>query len=308
MSQSPGNSNLSISDLILPEWSADEVLVTGYQIVQAQDMTQGADVRLGDVRVLITRAALEYFTTESWAVTEVDAENFWIGVGPVQRINSPLGTYMLVVTPDGPNAIARSQAAAALAATVIGGALIYREIYMNIFSSVGAGTKIKGPTFQPPKNFPPPALDSQVFLRYKSAYQKLQSAPDRSRIELSLTWFKEAHSTFGENSFLRYWLAIETLAMPNTTNITPANAILAQAYGVSNQKIQQDIELGRLYGLRSDIVHNGLRSALDSKLLNYAAAVYADLLEAILGLPCMKRALSQKANIGSSISIIVPHL
>jgi Apea-like HEPN len=222
-------------------------------------MIDGHDVRLGDVRVLIARFALEYLTTESCAVTEVDADNFQINAGPVRKINSPVGTYMLVVTPNGPDAATRSEAAAALAATVIGDALIYREIYTNIFSSAGAGTQIKGPTFQHPKNFPPPALSRSGVQRYKTAYQQLQSSKERSRIELSLSWFKEAHSTSDENAFLRYWLAIETLAMPNTTNIGPANTVLAQAYGVSIQQIQQDIELGRLFRLRGDIVHGGLR-------------------------------------------------
>jgi hypothetical protein len=250
MSEPPENNMFSINDLLLPEWSANEVLITGYQIVQAHGMTGGHDVRLGDVRVLIMRAALEYFTADNWVVTEVDADNFQVSVGPVRRVNTPVGTYMLVVTPNGRDAITRAQAAAALAAAIIGGALIYREIYTNIFSSVGAGTQIQGPIFQHPKNFNPPLLTPEVVRRYKAAYQRVQSATDRSRIEMSLSWFKEAHSAFDENAFLRYWLAIETLAMPNTTNIAPANSILAQAYGASNQEIQQDIELGRLYGLR----------------------------------------------------------
>jgi Apea-like HEPN len=308
MSQPLDSGKFSVNGLILPEWSTNEILVTGYQIVQAQAMTDGHDVRLGDIRVLIGRFALEYFTAESWVVTEVDADNFQVSVGPVQRIKSPVGTYMLVVTPNGPDAATRSQAAAALAATVIGGVLIYREVYTNIFSSVGAGTQIKGPIFQPPKNFPLPVLSREVVQRYKTAYQQFQSSTERSRIELSLSWFKEAHSSFDENAFLRYWLAIETLAMPNTTNIADANTILAQAYGVSIQQIQEDIEFGRLFGLRGSIVHNGLRSSIDPRLLNYIAAVYADLLEAILGLPCMRRALSQKAAIGASISAIIPHI
>ena len=308
MSEPQNRTESSINDLMLPEWSMDEILVTGYQIVQAQDLTVGHDVRLGDVRVLIFRGALEYFTAPSWEVTEVDSDNFQVSVGPIQRIKSPVGTYMLVVTPNGADAIVRSEVAAALAAAVVGSALIYREIYSNVFSSVGAGTQIKGPIFGPPKNFSSPPLSREVIQRYKDAYQLLQSATERAQIEMSLSWFKEAHSTFNENAFLRYWLAIEILAMPNTTDIAPANAILAQAYGVSDQQIRQDIELGRLYGLRSNIVHNGLRATLDPRLLNYAAAVYTDLLEAILGLPCSKKALAQKASIGSSISILIPRL
>lgn len=307
MSQPSDEAESGISGLILPEWSTSQILVTGYQVVQAQNMTTGHDVRLGNVRVLIFRGDLEYFTADGLTVTEVDAENFQVSIGPFRRVNSPRGAYMLVVTPNESGAIARSQVAAALAAAIIGGALIYRELYMNIFSTAGE-TQVRASAFEPPKNFSAPSFSGEVIKRYKAAHQHLQAATERSRIELSLSWFKEARTAFDVNAFLRYWLAIETLAMPNTTNIAPANDILAQAYGVSNPQIMQDIELGRLYGLRSDIVHNGLRAALDARLLNYVAAVYADLLEAILGLPCEKKALAQKAGIGPSISVITPHL
>ena len=297
-----------VSDLLLPEWSTDEVLLTGFQVVQAQDMEVGSDIRLRDVRVFVLRGSLEYITAGGWDVREVDDENFELRLGPVQRITSPLGVYLLVVTPNDGQAGERVHDAASLAAAVLGGAVIYRELFMNVLSASEQGTAIKGPDFGPPKNFPAPSLDADSIRQYKEAYVALGSAVQdvKARVQLSLRWFEEAHHRFNEDSLLRYWFAIETLAMPNTADIRPANQLLANAYGKTEQEIRSEVELGRLQGLRSNIVHKGLTSPLDPRLLNFAAAVYADLLEATLGLPCRKRATTRKAAIGPSIAPLIP--
>jgi hypothetical protein len=298
---------LSIEDLKLPEWSTAEILVTGYQVVQAQAVVTGSDIRLGNARVLIFKGSLEYFTAEKWEIRETDADNFEFRLGPVQRVNSPDGVYMLVVTPNDGHGGGRAHTAAALASAILGGSVIYRELFSNIWSTGVSSTQIKGPTFGPPKNFPAPSLDQDSVRLFKDAYLALEAAPQKTRIELSLRWFEEAHHTFNEDSLLRYWLAIETLAMPNTTNIRPANQMLARAYGKTDREISDEIELGRILNLRSQIVHDGLRVTIDPRLLNFAAAVYADLLEATLGLPCQGRALAEKATIGPSIVALIPN-
>jgi hypothetical protein len=296
-----------VVDLLLPEWPTTEVLVCGYQVVQATGLAVGSDIRLGDARVLVLRSSLEYFTAPRWEVRELDDENFEFRIGPVERIRSPVGVYLLVMTPNDGHGSERVQVAAPLAAAILGGAVIYRALFTNVFSTTGAGTQIKGPEFGPPKNLPTPSLDPGSVRRYKEVYLAVASSADNARIHLSLRWFEEAHHRFNEDALLRYWVAIETLAMPNTTNIRPANTLLSRAYGVSYDSICTDIELGRLQKLRSDIAHGGLRGALDPRLLNFAAAVYTDILEALLGLPCNRRATAQKAAIGPSIAPLIPH-
>jgi hypothetical protein len=296
-----------VSDLSLPEWSTTELVVTGYQVVQATGMTVGHDVRLGDVRVLILKGSVGYFTARGWEIREVDDDNFEFRLGPIEQVTAPSGVYMLVITPNDGHGIERIQVAAPLAAAILGGSVIYRALYTNIFSTTTAGTQVQGPDFGPPKNFPAPALDNDSVKRYKTAYQAIGNASDMARIQLSLRWFEEAHHAFNEDALLRYWFAIETLAMPNAANIRPANELLAQAYGISVRDIQVEIELGRLQGLRSEIAHNGLMATLDPRLLNFVAAVYTDILEAKLGLTCQRRARSLKLAIGSSIAPLIPH-
>ena len=296
-----------VSDLSLPEWSTTELVVAGYQVVQAAAMTVGRDIRLGDVRVLILKGSVGYFTARGWEIREIDDDNFEFHLGPIEQVTAPPGVYMLIITPNDGHGNERIQVAAPLAAAILGGSVIYRELYTNIYSTAGAGTQVKGPALGPPKNFPVPTIDTDSVMRYKIAYQAIGAASDRARIQLSLRWFEEAHHTFNEDALLRYWFAIETLAMPNTTNIRPANELLARTYGIPISDIQTEIELGRIQGLRSDIAHNGLMATLDPRLLNFVAAVYVDILEATLGLTCQRRARSQKVTIGSSIASLVPH-
>ena len=303
--------SFKVPDLLLPEWSADEILLTGYQVVQAQQLGNGGhDIRLGDVRVLLLRGSLEYITAGDLGVREIDDENFEVLVGPIERVTSPPGVYLMVVTPKGGQDIGRAREAAALAAAVLGEAVTYRHLFTNVLSTTKRGTQIAGPVLVHPKSFPPPLLDAESASQYKAAYLALGSAgePLKARAQLSLQWFAEAQHSSDEQALLRYWFAIETLAMPDTTNIRPANQLLASAYGMTEQEAQREIELGRLYGLRSDIAHGGLRSALDSRLLRFAAAVYTDLLEATLGLPCRRRAIDQKSAIGESIAALVPQV
>jgi Apea-like HEPN len=282
------------------------VLVAGYQVVQATHLTMGYDIRLGDARVLVFRDGFEYFTAPGWEIREIDNENFEFRLGPINRTVAPDGVYLLVVTPHDGHALERVSVAAPLAAAVLGSSTIYRPLFTNVISRTAASVQIMGPAFAVPKNFLSPSLEPQSVQRYKDAYLAIEASADKARIELSLRWFEEAHHRLNEDALLRYWIAIETLAMPDTTNIRPAEELLADAYGMTIATIRSEIELGRLFNLRGDIAHNGLRSALDPRLLNFVAAVYADLLEAMLGLPCSRRASAVKATIGPSIAPLTP--
>jgi hypothetical protein len=55
--------------------------------------------------------------------------------------------------------------------------------------------------------------------------QALRDLPEAigSRIETSLRWFTTATAHSGPDAFLSYWIALETLAMQNTTDIRPLN-------------------------------------------------------------------------------------
>ena len=72
------------------------------------------------------------------------------------------------------------------------------------------------PNIRPPDLYPPPD-SSQAALRLIADLDEAvrsQNEQDRNRIQLSLQWLCRASETFGVDSFLMYWFALETLAMP----------------------------------------------------------------------------------------------
>ena len=60
------------------------------------------------------------------------------------------------------------------------------------------------------------------------------------------------------SSFIKFWVAIETLAMPNTSNIKPLNLALAKGYNLKITEAETRFQLGLGLNLRSKIVHDGL--------------------------------------------------
>ena len=58
----------------------------------------------------------------------------------------------------------------------------------------------------------------------------------------------------------------------------------------SLETVRRRFRMGRLYGLRGEVVHHGLQPPIDGRLLKYLAAVYCDVLRHELGLPPIRTA------------------
>jgi len=111
----------------------------------------------------------------------------------------------------------------------------------------------------------------------------------RNRIHLSLRWFTAADRENGVDAYLKYWIALETLAT-NTTNINSLNDTLAATSKVSSQKAKQDFRASRLFDLRGRIVHGGYQKGLDAWLLKYIESLYIGALFQKIGMECERRA------------------
>src|SRR5215208_5634796 len=82
----------------------------------------------------------------------------------------------------------------------------------------------------------------------------------QDRIRLSLRWLDDAKRANGTDAFLRLWVALETLAMPDNTNIRPLRERLQAIYGVPNaQDGETRFGIRRIYTMRNRIVHHGER-------------------------------------------------
>jgi hypothetical protein len=122
-----------------------------------------------------------------------------------------------------------------------------------------------------------------------------------TRHRLALRWFFRASEPSGVDSLLYYWIALEVLSMPDTTNVAPLVALLSRGYAEPEQWIRDTFHIGRLCRLRGNIVHDGLDVPIDSRLLDFLEALFVDALYTSLKVPCPKKAMhylnTQKLNL-----------
>ena len=78
--------------------------------------------------------------------------------------------------------------------------------------------------------------------------------------------------------------------MPDTTNIQPLEEMLATHYGIFHSEARDRFKVGRLFGRRSDIVHEGDLTPPDVRLLVYMQALFMDALRATLNVTLAFRA------------------
>ncbi len=88
---------------------------------------------------------------------------------------------------------------------------------------------------------------------------------ERLRVSVASQWYWKADSERDStNRFIEYWVAIEALEMPNSTNIRPVKERLAKLTGTGTD-FWNDV-VGKLYGLRSKLVHGKLAQVEDEQL------------------------------------------
>lgn len=130
----------------------------------------------------------------------------------------------------------------------------------------------------------------QVEQRMK-AFQKaiLTSADMERRFTLMSKLFARAISTPpGEERFLWLWTVLEVFPMKNTSDIRPISDFLAGVTGRSAEEVKEKLLIGRLFGARSELVHNGKlpyeRHDL-AGVLNLLEAIATTVIRAVGGLP-----------------------
>jgi hypothetical protein len=242
---------------------------------------------------------------------KVEVTQFWIDEDrrfnvvhpePTKIVETPDGIYALFLSPYDVippsntgelEARERISVAQGLVASFQGRNIVYRRIFENSYSLESKRVSAWSTPIPVPLSFPKPLLTVEGVGPIFAADKAIEDSPpsDRGRVRLSLRWLKEAMYDIGPIAFLKYWMAIETLTMPDTTNIKSLNETLARAYGLASASEAQDLLLtGLLFGLRGDIVHKGFIGAIDGRLLVYCECLYHDALREALGLPGEQRA------------------
>lgn len=199
----------------------------------------------------------------------------WIAIVQPCLTNSPTNEYALK---------ARASIIAALLISVTTRNYAYARVFDNCVSLTTDEATATSPVVLGPHGFDRPRLSGLTTLQDASARLVSKTTADRRRIELSLHWYDKSLRSYGVDSFLSNWIAIETLAMPDTSNVKPINRQLAEAYGLPYAEAAEKFCVGRLLGLRSRVVHDGEDLIVIAGMSDYMNCLYEELLHYALGM------------------------
>lgn len=111
-------------------------------------------------------------------------------------------------------------------------------------------------------------VDGREFVaRVKPLLDHDQALPeaDRARLILACRWYWSAQEQADPVlAFIQWWLVVECLAMVDTTNIRPVRKRVAALLNCTESKV--GTKLGRLFGLRSLLLHGKQRAVSDDDL------------------------------------------
>lgn len=306
MNSESETTTLSISDLAPTSWftqkEGSSLWITGYRMlrVRQEDLPVGYKaIDLDGVRAILVYGGLRYLDS-SQAKIKIESDTNWIfDASAIKHTEAPQGAYLLLLTPldidgkEGNEARIRERIAAAvgLLATIGGRNMVYERLYENILHLEDGKLSAFSPIWENPLWFPSVDASDEKVALISDAGKAIAALPasERNRIELSLRWFQDAVFDGSANGFLKYWIALETLGMPDTSDIRPLNERLASVYGLAYEMARDRFKVGRLFGLRSRIVHDGEIVPIHAQLSRYLEALYNDVLFCILNLNSERR-------------------
>ena len=138
---------------------------------------------------------------------------------------------------------------------------------MNITFTVGSVS----PEIRPLESIPLIDIYSNNYETLNSYIQKYVNLCDdiKNRLNTSLRWYyKAVNENIIEDKFLSFWISFETISMKGSTNVTIAKKNLCKILKIDINQVNDCLEIGRMYGLRCDLVH-GKKFSLD-KIQNYS--------------------------------------
>lgn len=300
MSEIP-NSKFTLGELVPDDWNfpgSCSVMLTVYRVylVPDEQILSFPTLVLPDVRLFAFRGKLP-----PWPRFEGGLEP-WVGGQPQMRWElrtpstdeMPVGTFLFVLARLAREADSDAQqtargliADAVTTLHLISGrnAALSREINEIVFRQNG----IQHPSgaAESPVYHGPADLSLDRLTELSELWQAIERMPmiDSRRCKLSLRWASRGGEANGVDSLLAWWIAIETLAMPDTTNVRAINRRLASAHTITLEEAVVRFKVGRLQNLRAMIVHDGRLEQTTHNLERYIEALYIDLLRDVCGMP-----------------------
>ena len=187
----------------------------------------------------------------------------------------------------------RIETAVGFLKSIFGKNIAFKQIFDN---EVGLKKQFVASWSDPIENFriyPKPDIKSKSLNKLQKSFRDLSK--DKKNILLSFDWFNKASDLDFEDQFITLWIALEALIGYEGRNlVSKINQNLKNIYGKKISDIGKTFQIGRLYGIRKKIFHEGIKLATSNTVNNYLSAIYEDLLLHILNLPPEERSLKIK--------------
>jgi hypothetical protein len=276
---------VDIGEFIPAGWHDQQVRVSSYRAYRLPKADLGATepFDLVGVRGQLVWGRAPYRRFGEW-IEPLSGGGFVVHTDVGDMQHTPEGAYLMLATPTELGTAdeeARSRLRSALALLRLAlGPNVAVSLLSEFIYTVSTSTVTTLQTIRPPDLYPPPDLSSTghgLIAGLQHAIERLDDQT-RNRVELSLQWFSRGSETYGVDGFLMYWFALDMLAMPRSGGLAALHDKMAEIYNLDTATVKAQYRLGRLLGLRDDIVHDGLHPPIHIRVLHYVASVYWDLM------------------------------
>lgn len=295
---------IKLTDFAPKEWfptvEGSSVWISCYRALRIPEETSHPfTINLSGVIAVILKGQIQYLDTTSIYLELTPEEELKVRMPNVQQRFTADGFHMLLLTPFEVSGQRREEAlvkqqlqeTVGLLTAMNGRNMAFGPVFDNVFSMSGDKILANSSAMESPLWFPKPDISETGLSKISQVARAIDCLPQDqgNRIKLSLRWFESGMRGKGIDSFLSYWIALETIGM-NDSNIRPLNKLLASIYKMSVQEANIYFGIGRICNLRGLIVHQGRIIAIHANLQKYIEALYADILLAKLDLPTEHRA------------------
>jgi hypothetical protein len=138
-----------------------------------------------------------------------------------------------------------------------------------------------------PVTFNPNDLENQIE-GFKTTLAAKHDVDERRFSLMSKLFSRALGMEFGEERFLWLWTVLEVFPMKATTDIQPISDYLSRVTGRSVDEVKAKLDLGRLFGARSILVHDGTLPYTGSELdrvLGKLESIVRVVIRSVGGLP-----------------------
>lgn len=298
------SNNRPVLDYIPEGWfsspQVDRVRQVVYRMATISEkdwLGRGTIIDIAGIRVVLDFASLTY-QGGARAVFDDQKNSVYVkGKPEVFKTGRAAWLILLIPCDENDSSLHGSLGVNSLAgifSTICGRNTVYEKEFEQVLSIREDKISVATNVVENPNVFPKPNLSSGSLALLVRAIEQIEKLPtlERNRIELSLHWLESSLRSQGLDTFIKAWIALEILAMPDGTNIKPINDFLADVYGMSSAEAHHTFLVGKIFGLRGRILHKGELLPLTFVVEEYLYAIFIDVLLAILELPSEGRSQS----------------